>query len=299
VFRPELRFASLVGVALVIVTVLAAPIGGAATFQADDPGPPDDAGPPDGEGPPDDAGPPDDDDDDENDGAADDDDRDDDVGEDDEEETDGDDDEEETDGDDDEEETDGDEDDEEEQEGGENDDEEEGNGQREGGDDEAGGTDDGSGTDGADSSDDTADSTTPSVVADHPDAPSIGVVDVDADESAVEAGDPVEIDVTLVNRGESDRTVPVRLRLFGEVANRAETTVPAGETHTVTFVHEVVQPGAYEPSAYGASDEFVVEPADDGDGGNDSSEDDSLDGFGAPVAVATLVGVAALRRRAS
>jgi len=213
-------------------------------------------------GPPDDAGPPDDP------GPPDDagppDDDDDEGGGDDE------------DDDDDEEENDGDEDD----------------GGGDGGDDE---------DDESDDTDDESDDETPTTVATHPEAPSVGVVGVSAREDSVRAGEPARIDATLVNRAESDRTVSVRLRLFGEVANQAETTIPAGETRTVTFTHEVVQPGTYEPSVYGASDEFVVEPADTGDPERDGDEptDDSLPGLGAVGAIAALLVVSIRRRSAS
>jgi PGF-CTERM protein len=123
----------------------------------------------------------------------------------------------------------------------------------------------------------------------------IGVADVSLNESAISAGDRVEITATVENTGSEPGEREVALTLFGEAVATKTVAVPAGETKQVTFVRAVDAAGTYTAAVGNQSATFEVT---DGGGTDDDSPapDVPVPGFGVGAAITALLGAALLAR---
>jgi PGF-CTERM protein len=84
------------------------------------------------------------------------------------------------------------------------------------------------------------------------------VESVSVNRSTVPSGEPVRITATVVNGWESTATRRVHLRLFDEVVDARNVTVPGESAREVSFVRRIAAPGTYEANVREAGTTFTV-----------------------------------------
>jgi hypothetical protein len=118
----------------------------------------------------------------------------------------------------------------------------------------------------------------------------VSVTNVAASPTVVTAGNSTDIEVTVQNRKETAAKQTVRLRLFGEVVNGRTITVPANDKRTVTFSHQIVEPGTYTARSGDESTEINVRGTNSSSTPSSSGASSSLlPGLGAGIGVLALV----------
>lgn len=113
-------------------------------------------------------------------------------------------------------------------------------------------------------------------------APGDGVVDVTANKSTVEAGNPVGVVATVANSAGESRSFTLELSMFGEVVSVRDVDVPAGETRAVTFVREIEAPGEYT-AVVGNESATVVVVENSSSNGSGTTDASGLDDVGTSI----------------
>lgn len=103
--------------------------------------------------------------------------------------------------------------------------------------------------------------TPPPVTNGTPEPERFHVEDARVNRSTVAVGEPVLISATVVNPYSTAATRRVWLRVFGEVVDVRNVTVPSESTRQVSFVRRVAAPGTYEAYVNDASVTFAVTAA--------------------------------------
>jgi len=135
------------------------------------------------------------------------------------------------------------------------------------------------------------------------------VSDLEPSEATATAGDSVTVSATIENTGNAEGTESVALTLDGDEVDTQDVTIAGGDSTTVEFTVDTSGLGAgdYEHGVATSADEatgtLTIEAAD-GDGGTDGDgtdgdggTDDSTPGFGALVALVSLIAAALLATR--
>ncbi|MFC7045623.1 PKD domain-containing protein [Halobacteriaceae archaeon GCM10025711] len=127
-------------------------------------------------------------------------------------------------------------------------------------------------------------------------------------ERTIDVGDSVAVVATFENEGAADDNVTATLSLDGEEIDTKELSVPAGDSNSVTFVHEFDEAGEYTLSVGDASADLTVGQPDADTEQADTDETTETttlpptstggqDGFGVLLALLAIVGAVVLARR--
>lgn len=135
--------------------------------------------------------------------------------------------------------------------------------------------------------------------------PAFEVTRFDVAATAVDSGDPIEATVTVANEGKANGTYAATLVADGEVVDRTEVFVPVGESRRVDLGFVRHAAGDVRVSV-DEGQETTVTVRDGSDGGGEvagtgtaesTTGTDGQPGFGAPLVVAVLLGLALLAVR--
>ena len=129
--------------------------------------------------------------------------------------------------------------------------------------------------------------------------PALSITDVEVGSRTLADGETLAVTTTVANDGTVEGSMTVPLLIDGEVVDRREVTVGAGQTATVTFEHAVSGAGSRSLSvgeqAAGSVDVQSADGDGTGDGGTDGSADGSSgDGGGGLGGIVPVAVVAAL-----
>jgi len=118
-------------------------------------------------------------------------------------------------------------------------------------------------------------------------APAYTSADISVDgaslsETEIQAGNSVDVDVTLKNTGSAEGTYSVPLTVDGSTVDTQEVTIPGGEKASITFTRTFEEAGEYEIAADGTVAGTLTVTDDSGTGGEDpgTGEEEPSDGGG-------------------
>jgi hypothetical protein len=107
------------------------------------------------------------------------------------------------------------------------------------------------------------------------------------------AGERVVISVEVSNPKRTAESYTVKLRLFGEVVNVRQVTVPPGDSKTVRFPHNIAAPGTYTARAGNESVEIRVVDGASGSADATPRTNTTQPGFGLGLTLVSLALTAA------
>ena len=104
------------------------------------------------------------------------------------------------------------------------------------------------------------------------DRPATAVTNVTVGDTDVKAGDVIEVTATVANDGRADGTVRADLAVGGTVVATENVSVPAGETTTVSFDHELSSAGTLTVGVNGETTDLSVASVQTDESNDDTTE---------------------------